>query len=296
MLKRNEYVKKIYGLSTQNEPGNDCVVSCNVRQYPDMYYIYKKFGNYFNIESNTFFLSNGCENAIKNVLLAIKPKTMCWCIPTWGMMDVYCEALDIKPLKKEFKYDNIKSEFITPNLSDIKCDCLYTNCGFTNYFKYNFNTMDLYNSDFNYNICDITYQNIGQMKSSIQVLKQNPKNIIVGSFDKLVGCGLRLGFAIYSKELHDRMSLQREQFINSCAFEWFMNTDFNISKNQYISKLKNIKNIHTINDNFITVVGNIDTTIPCVHFNVDGHDFTRFGIPNNYNEYSELKCIIETEK
>lgn len=293
-MKRNNYNKKSWGLSSQNEPNNDLYLSSNVRLYPDMFYAYKKFSQEFNLPTDTFFLGNGCENTMKNVLLALKPKTMCWAGPTWKMVDVYCEALNIKPIYQQFQYDSSNGEFIQPNIYNIDSDVLYTNCGITTCFQYDFNEHDLYNTKTKYNICDITYQNIEQIRQSIKVLRNNPKNIIVGSFDKLVGCGLRLGFAIYPKELHHQMSLQREQYINSLAFKWLVETDFNISSPKYKNELYlHLSSIDYITDNFITVVGDVNTTLPCYKFEIDNQHFTRFGLPNNDTEYESLHMILD---
>jgi histidinol-phosphate/aromatic aminotransferase/cobyric acid decarboxylase-like protein len=294
MIKREAYKQRNYGLSTQNEPGEDTYLTTNVRLYPDMYYAYKKFGEFFNLQPDTFFLGNGCENTMKNVLLALKPKTLCWAGPTWRMLEVYCEALDIKPIYKQFIYNKADNSFETPiDFYNTKADILYSNCGVTTCFEYTCPIKDLNESAAKYNICDITYQNIDCMKQSIEILLKNPKNIIVGSFDKLIGCGLRLGFAIYPKSLHHKMSLQREQYINSLAFSWLINTDFDIDKPRYKEELIQMtSSIDYVTDNFITLYGDVISTIPCHKFVVDNHTFTRFGMPNNQTEFEALKLII----
>lgn len=294
MIKREDYKQRNYGLSTQNEPGDDLYLQGNVRLYPDMYYAYKKFGDFFNLPSDTFFLGNGCENTIKNVLLALKPKTMCWVGPTWRMLEVYCEALDIKPIYYSFEYNITNNKFELPsNFYNTEADILYSNCGITTAFEYDYSTTELDNTKATYNICDITYQNVEQMKKSIEKLSKNPKNIIVGSFDKLFGCGLRLGFAIYPPHLHQKMALQREQYINVLAFNWLTQTDFCSPKNKYIDELyMQLSSIDYITDNFLTLVGDVKTTLPCHKFEVSGQKFTRFGIPNNNNEYEALVLVL----
>lgn len=291
MLIRDNYTLKKQGLSTQNEPSNDLILYGNVRQYPDMYYAYKKFGSYFGLDTDRFFLANGCENSIKNVFLALKPTTLCWGIPTWRMLEVYCEALNMKPIMKNFSYDGYK--FKEPDIYTQKCDVLYTNCGITTCFKYDFDSNKLYESKSKYNICDITYQNIEEMKKSIEILSKNDKNIIVGSFDKLIGCGLRLGFAIYPKELHHKMSLQREQYVNMLAYNWLINTDFVVEENKYVKELKAYSNIEYLTDNFFTIKGEVVSNIPHHEFDVDGYKFTRFGIPNSITEFNSIHVLLK---
>ena len=292
MLERQDYKPKTKGLSSQNEPANDWLMTTNVRQYPDMYLAYQRFSQVFDLPLNTFFLGNGCENTIKNVLLALKPKSLCWGTPTWRMLDVYCEALEIKPIQLTFDYIN---KFIEPNIYNTPCEVLYTNCGYTTCFKYDFDSLNLHFSQSNYNICDVTYQNIDEIKNSIKILRNNPKNIIVGSFDKLVGCGLRLGFAIYPEELHHKMSLQREQYINALAYDWLITTDFNITPSKYKQMLKQyLSDNDCITDNYITIRASVVTNIPHHSFTVNGITFTRFGIPNNDSEYEALKILLKS--
>lgn len=296
MIKREEYKPRTYGLSSQNEPGNDTILDGNVRQYPDMYYAYKKFADDFHLPMGSFFLANGCENAMKNVLLALKPKSMVWCVPTWRFPEVYSAALDFKLITKEYLYNAQLNTFELPSdFYDTEADILYDNLGITTCFKYAFSQCNLYNTKTKYNIVDVTYKTINQMMILIPMLRKNPKNIIVGSFDKLVGAGLRLGFAIFPKELEEKMALQREQYINMLAFNWLVNTKLlDIKGSPYFEPLNDIiESADYITDNFLTVKGNVQTTLPCFHFTVDGYDFTRFGIPNSQAEFDALKLVLK---
>lgn len=69
-------------------------------------------------------------------------------------------------------------------------------------------------------IIDLTYVGLDEIlglaadvESCIDAGK--PANIIyVGSFDKMFGAGLRLGFAFYTDQYAESMAIQRENYIN----------------------------------------------------------------------------------
>ena len=69
-------------------------------------------------------------------------------------------------------------------------------------------------------IIDLTYVGLDEilrhaadMKSCIDAGKPASR-IYVGSFDKMFGAGLRLGFAFYTDQYADSMAIQRENYIN----------------------------------------------------------------------------------
>lgn len=286
-LTREKYRQKKFGLSSQNEPCNDTFLGANVRKYPDMYYAYKKFQRIFDLEDDNFFLGNGCDNVIKNVLLALRPKTMLWHDPTWRMLHVYCEALRIKPFVKKYHYDG--KEFI-PEDWDEKIDLFYDNDGITTQFTYTPREFDF--SKCKYILVDLTYKTLPEMIRRIKEIKESKladKTIIVGSFDKEIGGGLRLGYAIYPKKLHVDMELQREQYINMLAYTFLINFDYNPVN--HFTDIQ-LEECDYLTNNFITIKGNVDTTLNCLHFNISGQDFTRFGIPSNLEEKNALSTVI----
>lgn len=69
-------------------------------------------------------------------------------------------------------------------------------------------------------IIDLTYVGLDEISSFAVDVKscidaRKSSNIIyVGSFDKMFGAGLRLGFAFYTDQYADSMSIQRENYIN----------------------------------------------------------------------------------
>ena len=301
MTKREAYFPNPQGLSRQNEPATDILLSGYVRKYPDMFYAYRKFQQLFALPDDSFFLANGCENAMKNVLLALKPKSMVWATPTWRMPEVYAAALDFKLITKSYIFDYRDNSFHLPqDFYQTEADVLYDNFGITTCFMYNFDINKLASSKATYNIIDLTYRSFEDMQEFISLLTTKPyggdKNIIIGSFDKLVGGALRLGFAIFPQKLKDAMALQREQYINLLAFNYLLDTEeFNYYtpyKDKLSTLLENIPG-SWLTDNFLTVKGDIETALPCYKFSVSGFDFTRFGIPSNIEEYRALEVVLK---
>lgn len=69
-------------------------------------------------------------------------------------------------------------------------------------------------------VIDLTYCSLEKIQDMAKDIKTcidagARRNVIyVGSFDKLFGAGLRLGFAFFSDEHAEAMSVQRENYIN----------------------------------------------------------------------------------
>jgi len=299
-LKRWGYQFKNYGIASQNEPASDILITCNCRLYPDMKKAYDRFGKLFNLEENEFILTNGGENAMKIALLALKPKSMAWFVPTWKMPEVFCAALDIKPIMLNFhqKEKEIYAEDI-----DKECDIFYSNMGTSSLFKYYGSSEHLgFYENCRYQILDLTYMNFERIKFHLDCRKNHLENTIyIGSFDKLAGCGLRLGFIVFPKSFNDAMQLQREQYINMCAYEWLLN----ITKSQLKFLPSNpiqdfleenalsLSKGWSLTDNFITIPQHIEANLNEVHFQIDGQEYTKFGQPSNDIEKRILFPIIK---
>ena len=309
-ITRFDYSPKKYGLASQNEPAQGVTISCDCRLYPDMKRAYDKFAQLFHIDDRVgFILTNGGENAMKQALLAIRPKNLTWFEPTWKMPEVFCAALDIKPRKKKFKYDAERKIIYTPKLYR-GGDCFYSNYGITNAFEYymedEYSIIGL-NYKFNYTIIDVTYQDFMKMSFSKFMTNEHKNTIIVGSFDKLVGCGLRLGFVLFNKKVwNERMQLQREQYINMCAYNWLLNITrhelFEMPKNpirEYLLKMNNkqLPSNWSLTDNFITIPSHIKAkpSLNPEYFEIDGQQFTKFGMPSNKYEKQEIYRILRKE-
>ena len=296
-IKRYDYKPKKYGLSEQNEPGVDMCMGINIRNYPDMYYAYEIMAERLGIDSNRLMLGNGCENVLKNVLLALKPKSISWATPNWNMMEVYCSALDIEPDKHEFVYMESGKEFIEPSITNY--ECYYDNDGVTPWFHYRKNSSC--HSANGWRIIDLTYKRLDDVKSRIKELKDMERTIIVCSLGKIYGAGARLGFAIFPEELRDAMMLQREQYINMAAYQLIVSQDlkkqpsnpFHYSLKDYIIKhgLLYGQGIW-LTDNFISFDRYIPNELNSKDFYVGSKRFMKLGIPYTRTELDSVVDVI----
>lgn len=278
----NNDVNYVNELSHKNEPGDSLNITVDVRQYPSMFEVYDAFEHM--MKTHYFILGNGFENVMKNVLLVLKPKTMGWVKPTWGMLDVYCEALNITPVNKTFEYKD--NRFVHPEFND-EVDVFYTTYSFNNLFKHtniNLNTVKS-----TYNILDVSYLPLEKIKKLVK--RVDDKTIIIGSFDKMYGCGVRFGFAIYPKYLHNDIQLQREQYINSIAEEIILS--YHKPNHVWYNKVKKLLPENSIiSYNYITIPFEYNGNEYHKSFTIDGKTFTRFGIPHNQKTYDKLKDIL----
>lgn len=286
MLYRNKYSKREPG--TSNEP-SALEGFEHLREYPDMKKAYKIFSELVELPENQFILANGGENAIKNTLLAIKPKNMFFSYPTWGMLDVYCQALGIKPIRSEMKIDEDGNAY-----EDLHhfcmldgLDCFYSCCGINNYISYN----PITNVGNFWKILDLTYYDWHNIKSWACSLDAE-KRVIVGSFDKMLGCGIRLGFALFPRQFNDQFQLQREQFLNysACQILEYLKENPDVLKRSSLEERANKfwdtclpaqiykEDIVTKTNNYITFRGDLNLMVPCTKFEIDGMKFTRIGI------------------
>lgn len=305
-MTRNPYTYKVdlNSLSLSNEPFEDYLGGTRLRQYPDILSVYNAFSTFMcNISLNRFILCNGGENAVKNTLLALKPKSLMYSVPTWGMIDVFCEALDIKPLRKNLEFNSllncVQEQVPLDETKGVDCfyDCYkYNNLiGYTSNLNYNYTLAK-------YNILDVSYCTLQEIQSLIK--KNYRSTIIVGSFDKMFGVGLRLGFAIYPEHLNEQFQLQREQFLNyeACIFlKWLESKSAksldNYIQNKLISRLEIfIKYIPlipvSVNFNFITYKSALEYNVNKRIFKIDNQYFTRFNYPFNKQQTKDLQeCL-----
>ena len=287
MLYRNKYVTRQSG--TSNEPSSIEGFE-HLREYPDMLRAYQIFSKLIGLPMNQFILANGGENAIKNTLLAIKPQNMFFSYPSWGMLDVYCEALNIKPIRSELYIDKDGEATEDKDYFDMLSglDCFYSCSGINNYISYN--PIVDYDTSF-WQIIDMTYFDFDSIKSRVAGL-DTEKRVIVGSFDKILGCGIRLGFAIFPRQFNDRFQLQREQFLNysACQILEYLQTNPDVLKRSACQDRAEKfwktclpaqiykEDIVTKTNNYITFRGDLNLSVPNVKFEIDDHKFTRIGI------------------
>lgn len=254
-----------------------------------MYKAYDCFANYMGLDKGQFILANGGENAIKNALLAIRPETLTVTEPGWGMIDVLCQALYITKIPNPLHFENenvLLKEHSISNFSNVR-NCYFDYYGITNKISYDDSVLRKLFNDFM--ILDLTYRKIDEIKAICKDIIRNPNKIIVGSFDKQFGVGLRLGFAIFSKEWNYRMQLCREEYINpsACKFLKLLNEGHFKNFDSGERNLKLVKEslirrgiqIQEANTNFVTVFGKWTCALNSLNFKIGEQNFPRIPIP-----------------
>lgn len=321
-MKRNPYVKiGEYDIELRNQPRKGIDISIteeDIRKYPDMDRAYTLFGNFTNIPHNSFILTNGTENALRIAMQVLKRvkniKTVVTEKPTWGLADVISYQcyfdnsynLDYIYRENKFYLDYTKlDDIIKSNGNTI----LYKTNQMNNLFSHSEDSD--YVHDGLYTISDYTYTPFDIANKGLDENK-----IIIGSFSKVFGCGIRLGFVIFNPIYHDMMHMYREEYISpiSCkaieiiyhkyALLWLCE---NVYKDAPFKKYKSEKLFEkTFNDHIICStpyyytmdidVGNVGFVSK--KFEVEGKEFYRLGRflkehPDDYfifrNIYTNIK-------
>lgn len=283
--------KKI-GISAQNEPYINQQISAEIRQYPDMYAIYSVFYKKMHYIKQPFILGNGCENIIKTILVAIKPKSMFWFKPAWAMIDVFCDQLNIKKINAPVLYTSKKFIFSTYRHADV----LYTTWIANNLFTHDQPNLNTLHKKYKWVIVDLTYCSIFKIKQAIKCF--NFKNVIfVGSFDKIYGCGLRLGFCFFNKKHSKLIFLHRERYINAVACNFILSKKFTQPKRFYI---KQNHKIVSKTFNYLTIETDKIPTFNYKCFSIDNKKFIRICYPSCKNEqcqfYNYLNQLSKIDK
>lgn len=216
-----------YIIETRNQPReslnylNSCLSEENIRKYPDMYKLYDDFSRLTGIPKDSFILTNGTENALRIVMQVLKDHENCDIgiteSPSWGMAEVVANQVGFYTIDKlPYIYRENSFHLYYPNLERIcnnEKSVLYKTNLYTNLFYHN--DKDGYKYIDNnklYIINDYTYTPF-----DISVDKVSKNKFIIGSFSKVYGCGIRLGFIIFDPRYEKIMNLYREQYVNPIA-------------------------------------------------------------------------------
>lgn len=210
-IKRQPYkeVDRSQKFSTKNEPSMTTLTTSwkleHLNQYPNMYKAYNGFRSRFNIDESNFILTNGCENALPRALQLFKDEVLYIENPTWGMVEVACEAWGVKYAELPFHY---KDGTFLPESAD----------GLTVY------TTDTYNNLFKHkNVKGYSKAIIDETYTMRKLMSGDPipeNEIYIGSFSKFAGCGIRLGYILFNEKHADFFHLLREQYLNPVATDF----------------------------------------------------------------------------
>ena len=232
MFKRRNYFKedRQKPWSIKDEPVSK--VSLNdeeARSYPDMYEAYRDFAKTYNLSMNNFILTNGCENAVRIIFEAIRPKYVYTENPSWGLVEVLANGLmcprpDETPGEQRLffvDYEFKDGKFVLGNNKETlpklpeENSIFYITDKYNNVFEHE--KLENKNDYAKYTIVDETYS-AEQLKNS---KRQIPENVfIIGSYSKFCGAGIRLGYILYHPKWHDLMQLLREECISKLAAKY----------------------------------------------------------------------------
>lgn len=263
IIKRNSYKKKdVENISKKNEPNKSVFFTVDNAKYPNMYSAYDIFSKYFKIPKQNFILTNGCENACRIALLARNIKDITIENPTWDLFRIIAAGLNVKYYLHDYEYVN---GIFQPTAINDKHEWLYTTDTYNNLFKHKNFSEDTYVNV----IIDETYT-LKYLKNYTTI----PKNkIIVGSFSKAVGCGLRLGYILFNSIYNERFQLLREQYISSTAVEFLRNiSEYDLNMEKDIDSPLCISS-HKVYSTFSEKIGNNGK-----QFHVGKDIFFRYGI------------------
>ena len=266
-MKRKEYRPQLISsiVSLKNEP--------LPKRYPDMYEVYKAFEETYG--RSNFILTNGCENALRIVLLAIKARTMLLEKPTWQLAELICDSLDINSYHIDYHYSDNGFRVDKEKLKDYAfVDGLYTTDTYNNLFRHSNFYLD---SVCKWNIVDETYT----ADTLINNKELDDNKIVIGSFSKFVDPGMRLGYIIFPEKLRERFNALREEYICREA------ADFILSKKRISYRDINIKLKNQICAHFTFITFDVkpDTLLPMKRFEVDGRSFYRIGYTEELSEH-----------
>lgn len=268
MTKRNEYSKYKYieGYSTKNEP--------LPYRYPDMKAVYDKFSKIFGLSKDNFILTNGCENALRIVLLALNIKSIMVETPGWELAKVIPESLgiDTKNIHLKFFREGIYEE---PGLDRTELStgdsAIYLTSMINNFVIHKSIGAD--ENHYNrYMIFDETYFPEALMSDAFRSFlnDEKRKSIVIGSFSKIADPGMRLGYIIFNKIYNDRFQMLREQYISSEACKYILSLknkhDVNIGKPEIIDDRINEYTVKT--KVYSTFSRRLDTDYPYKQFKV----------------------------
>lgn len=216
-----------------------------LRSYPNMKSIYDNFSNYFNINKDNFILTNGCEEALRIAIAVLKRKykninQYISEYPTWGMSFIVAnQFFDVSNIRKlEYKIDKNKLSFDYYGINlAVKDSIVYSTDIYNNLFSHDDISTIKFNSINSYFIIDETYT-LNKLIDRERNIEREFKTITIGSFSKSIGCGIRLGYIIFPRELNYLFQLYRPQYLGNGSF---INNMINTSspENKLFNKLLN---------------------------------------------------------
>ncbi|WP_270649909.1 aminotransferase class I/II-fold pyridoxal phosphate-dependent enzyme [Megamonas funiformis] len=226
MFKRRDYFKedRQKPWSIKDEPVTcEALADTEARTYPDMFEAYKNFAQTYNLSRDSFILTNGCENAVRIIFEALRPKYAYIENPSWGLVEVLANGLlyprpeETPEEKRIFLVDyEFKNEKFVLGDYPLKLpqenSLFYITDKYNNVFEHE--VLQDRNEYAKYTIVDETYSAKMLRNSNREI----PENVfVIGSYSKFCGAGIRLGYILYNPKWNNLMQLLREECISKLA-------------------------------------------------------------------------------
>ena len=235
--------------TTANEPyigyqNNDEIIT----QYPDMEQAYDNFSKTYNIPKKNFILTTGTDASYRIALSSIRhilqgeTTTLIYTTPNWGLIPIIAEMEGFNPIGMETEYGRYEPLghdcFHVPDyyekIKSYPGSVIYVNSAQNNYFNIYQATFDIasdhngvidsniWNDTTYIKIIDEVYEPVGLYSYSQENKFEDPKDkkedkIIIGSYSKVLGCGIRLGYILFDDAWTDIMYHNRETYLSPLA-------------------------------------------------------------------------------
>lgn len=283
---RNDYMPTLAGLPYKNDAPVDVILSASIQYYPDMHKVYSVFSEDFKLPKHNFILGSGCENTLKCVFEALNVKSLHYSFPCWGFIDVYKQQFKFKTYEHQFSRNFKDNEF------DENIDVYYSTLPFNNFIPTMPNQKNILKS--RYTIIDLTYMQVDDLKKEFYDFNVNDNVILVGSFDKQFGCGLRLGFAVFPNSCAEKIQLFRENFINSMAETFILKHMYfkKMQRNCYWQKIKNLGSVWQSQNYAVFQTNLVPTEFNFIKFDFYGKSYIRIGIPQNQMQFDSVLSFL----
>lgn len=234
--------------TTANEPyigyqNNDEIIT----QYPDMEQAYENFSKTYHIPRKNFILTTGTDASYRIALSSIRhilqgeTTTLIYTTPNWGMIPIIAEMEGFNPIAMQSEYGRFEP---------LDCDCfyvpdyyekiksypgsvIYMNSAQNNYFNsyadswviasdLKGDNSNIWNDTTYIKIIDEVYEPVGLYSYSYDDKVKDSEDkgedkIIIGSYSKVLGCGIRLGYILFDDAWTDIMNHNRETYISPLA-------------------------------------------------------------------------------
>ena len=200
-------------------------IADTICEYPDMGRAYARFAKIYELPLDRFILTNGTEDSLRITLSCIRrllngnTTELLYMTPNWGLIPIIAEQEGFQPVKyPSFVYQGymISPDFVH-NIMFKDGNVIYYNEFMNNYFLQSVPTQNIIeDNETDIFIVDEVYTNT--YLTSVEKRKELSDNtIVIGSYSKSLGCGIRLGYIIYPESWNELFQHNRPNYISHLA-------------------------------------------------------------------------------